>query len=199
MNRSAITIILSALSLACFGQEVERENIDDHQAERQEWFYSQRQFPLGRIPTGARVNAIAAIRNLEIAARQQRPLRQASGHAVDPNKWTLIGPRPTGAGTTNVTAGRVNAIAIDPRDNNTVYIGAAEGGVWKTTDGGAKWTPLTDDQSSIANGAMAIDPTNPDTVYVGTGEDNFAQGTYYCAGILKSTDRGDPRGHLCGV
>jgi uncharacterized protein (TIGR03437 family) len=198
MNRAAVPIILSALSLACFGQEVGQEDIDNHQAERQEWFYSQRQFPLGRIPTGARVNAIAAIRNLEIAARQQRPLGQATAHAADPNKWTLIGPRPTGGGTTNVTAGRVNAVAIDPRDNNTVYIGAAEGGVWKTTDGGANWTPLTDDQPSIANGAIALDPTNPDIVYVGTGEENFAQDSYYGAGILKSTDAGKTWTNIVG-
>src|SRR6202011_6164713 len=90
----------------------------------------------------------------------------------------------------SVTAGRVNAIAIDPRDNNVVYIGAAEGGVWKTTDGGINWTPLTDSQPSLATGSIAIDPTNPDTVYVGTGEENFAGDSYYGAGILKSTDGG---------
>src|SRR5437667_3244726 len=104
MNRIAVPIILSVLSLGCFGQEVEREDIDNHQAERQEWFYSQRQFPLGRIPTGARVNAISSIRSMEAAARQQRPLGQVTAHLADPNKWTLIGPRPTGGGTTNVTS-----------------------------------------------------------------------------------------------
>ena len=75
-------------------------------------------------------------------------------------------------GTPNVVAGRVNAVAIDPRDNNTVYMGAAEGGVWKTTNGGLNWTPLTDQQASLANGAIALDPANPDIVYVGTGENN---------------------------
>src|SRR5260370_30639509 len=112
MNR-AVPIFLLALSLVGFGQEV-KQDIDDHQAERQEWFYSQREYPLGRIPTGARINAIAAIKNMESAARQQRLLLRATPHAVDPNNWTLIGPSPTGAGTINVTAGRVNAIAIDP-------------------------------------------------------------------------------------
>ena len=198
-NRLAVLTILSAFSLACYGQEVDKvkDDIDDHQAERQEWFYSQREFPLGRIPTGARINAIAAIRNME-NARQQRPLALASPHAADPNNWTLIGPRPTGAGSTNVTAGRVNAIAIDPRDNNIVYMGAAEGGVWKTTDGGVTWTPLTDDQPSIANGAIVLDPSNPDIVYVGTGEENFAVDSYYGAGILKSTDGGQTWTNIVG-
>src|SRR5579872_647399 len=181
----------------CYGQQTDRprqqasQDIDDHQADREEWFYSQRQYPLAQIPAGARIDAITATRRIEAAARRQRPLNPNIPHAIDANNWTLIGPKPTGGGTNNITAGRINAIAIDPRDNNTVYIGAAEGGVWKTTDGGATWTPLTDDQPSLANGAIVLDPNNPDTVYVGTGEENFAQDSYYGAGILKSTDAGN--------
>ena len=109
---------------------------------------------------------------------------------LEVGSWTPIGPQPTSAGTNFVTSGRVNSIAIDPRNNNIVYAGAAEGGVWKSTDGGATWKPLTDAQPSMANGAIALDPSNPDTVYVGTGEENFAIDSYYGAGILKSTDAG---------
>ncbi len=163
-------------------------------AARQQWFYDQRAFPQTRIPAGAR---LAALEHIE---RHNRPVRSAAPNAksiearftltTDTANWTMIGPQPTGGGTPNATAGRINAIAIDPRDNNTVYIGAAEGGVWKTTDGGTTWTPLTDQQASLANGAIAIDPSNPDTIYVGTGEENFAGDNYYGAGILKSTDAG---------
>lgn len=117
---------------------------------------------------------------------------------MDSANWTMIGPRPTGGGSDYVTAGRVNAIAIDPRDNNVAYIGAAEGGVWKTTDGGTTWTPLTDNQPSLATGAIVIDPNNPDTVYVGTGEENFAYDSYYGAGILKSTDGGSTWTNIVG-
>src|SRR5262249_35269194 len=74
--------------------------------------------------------------------------------------------------------------------SKTIYIGAAEGGVWKTVNGGVSWKPLTDSQPSLANGAIALDPSNPDTVYVGTGEENFAIDSYYGAGILKSTNGG---------
>lgn len=189
MKPTVFLIGLFLLGIAAHAQDVEKDD-DDHQLERQQWFYNQREFPLGHIPTGARINAIEAVKAIERAARQGRPLAGGSSRAVDASTWNLIGPRPTESGTNYVTSGRVNSIAIDPRDNNTVYIGAAEGGVWKTTDGGVNWTSLTDDQPSIATGAVALDPTNPDTVYVGTGEENFAGDSYYGAGILKSTDAG---------
>src|SRR5258706_8660427 len=187
----AITI---AFCIPSFAQVRER---DDHEKDRDEWFYSQRSYPRAQIPAGARLNAIAEIERIDRAARASHPqaLEAAAidgglAAALDASTWTSIGPRPTDLGSIYVTAGRVNAIAIDPRDNNVVYLGAAEGGVWKTTDGGINWRPLTDDQNSLASGAIAIDPTNPDTVYAGTGEENFAIDSYYGAGILKSTNGG---------
>src|SRR5690348_7721681 len=178
---------------------------DDHQAAREKWFYGQRAYPLGHIPTGARLNAIRDIEQIDAAARTRRQALRAAtvpgglpDATTDSANWTLIGPRPTDSGSNYVTAGRVNAIAIDPRDNNVVYMGAAEGGVWKTIDGGATWKPLTDDQPTLANGAIALDPTNPDIVFVGTGEENFAIDSYYGAGILKSTDGGAHWTNLVG-
>ena len=170
---------------------------NDDPRERQEWFYSQRAYPGNSIPPGARLNAIRQVQRIDAAARARRAaVAPAAAAAFNPAitndaaNWTMIGPQPTDAGTTYVTAGRVNAIAIDPRDNNVVYIGAADGGVWKTTDGGVNWKPLTDNQPSLAMGSIAIDPNNPDTIYAGTGEENFAVNSYYGAGILKSTDGG---------
>jgi photosystem II stability/assembly factor-like uncharacterized protein len=81
-------------------------------------------------------------------------------------------------------------VAIDPSDPSVIYLGAALGGVWKTTDEGQTWTPLTDDQPSLAMGAIAIDPLNPQTIYAGTGEENFSGDSYYGAGILRSEDAG---------
>ena len=195
MKYPVLSICIGVSCILSFAQQP--GELDDQQAAREEWFYSQRGYPLRQIPAGARLKAINAIKSVEAAARARRPTLGAgktSGASLaatlDSTNWTSIGPRPTDAGSTEVTAGRVNAIAIDPRDNNTVYIGAAEGGVWKTTDGGANWTPLTDNEVSLASGAIALDPANPDTVYVGTGEENFAQDSYYGAGILKSTDAG---------
>ena len=64
-------------------------------------------------------------------------------------------------------SGLIFAAAVDPRNSSVMYLGAA-GGVWKTTDGGQTWLPLTDDQPSLEIGALALDPNNPDIVYAGT-------------------------------
>jgi photosystem II stability/assembly factor-like uncharacterized protein len=105
----------------------------------------------------------------------------------------MIGPEPVGleSGTRwGTSAGRVTALVVDPRDANVVYLGAAEGGVWKTTDGGQTWTPLTDDQPTLAVGSLTLDPSNPDVLYVGTGEANFSYDAFAGAGILKTMDGG---------
>ena len=186
-----------ALSVACgisFGQARRQDVVDDQQAEREAWFYGQRAYPLGRIPTGARLKALAEIERINQEARTAG----LSPRALIAEGWTSIGPQPTNPGSQYVTAGRVNSIAIDPNNSNTLYIGAAEGGVWKSTDGGQTWTPLTDAQPSLADGAIALDPSNSDIVYVGTGEENFAIDSYYGAGILKSTDAGATWKNLVG-
>jgi uncharacterized protein (TIGR03437 family) len=105
-------------------------------------------------------------------------------------QWTQLGPQPTVDNSQLATSGRVTALAVDPRSDNTVYLGASEGGVWKTTNGGTSWTPLTDYEPSLSIGALAVAPANPDIVYAATGEGSFSPGNYYGAGILKSTDAG---------
>ncbi|HEY7833867.1 MAG TPA: hypothetical protein VIG30_09880 [Ktedonobacterales bacterium] len=115
------------------------------------------------------------------------PIGYTTGNPSGP--WTTMGPNPINAGGTNY-AGRVAALAVDQTNANIIYLGAAEGGVWKTTDGGNTWTPLTDQQASMATGAITIDPTNHNTIYVGTGEPNQALDNYNGVGVLKSTDGG---------
>ncbi len=79
---------------------------------------------------------------------------------------------------------------VHPNDPNTVYIGGAQGGVWKTTDGGETWQPLTDQQSTLAVGSMAFAPNDPNTIYVGTGEPHNSADSYYGDGLLKTVDGG---------
>ena len=82
-------------------------------------------------------------------------------------------------------------IAAHPINANTIYIAAAGGGVWKTTDGGSIWIPLTDSQPTLAMGAIASAPSNPSVIYAGTGEANNSSDSHFGGGILVSTDGGD--------
>jgi len=164
--------------------------------QREDWFYQQRAYPHKKIPTGARLNALHQL-DLELEAERLHPMVVPMGVAAP--AWKFIGPKPIETPYTDrVVSGRVSAIAIDPTNTDVIYAGAAEGGVWKTTNAGATWTELTDTQASLAAGSIAIDPENHLTVYVGTGEENFNGDSYYGAGILKSTNGGATWTHICG-
>ncbi len=86
-------------------------------------------------------------------------------------------------------SGRVSAIAIDG-SSGSVYVGGAQGGVWKSIDGGATWIPLSDNLMSTAVGSIALDPNNPGWIYLGTGEGNGTCDSYGGVGVYKSTDGG---------
>jgi len=115
---------------------------------------------------------------------QAMAMKQAAVVAGGP-AWTFRGP-------TNI-GGRITDLAVHPADADTVYAGAAEGGVLRSTDGGQTWTPLFDDQPSLSIGALAIDPGDPDVIYAGTGEVNPGGGgvAYGGAGLFRSIDAGD--------
>ena len=110
------------------------------------------------------------------------------GGAACAVEWIELGPAPiTSAGYT----GRVSAIACSPTDPDRYFVAGADGGVWRSTDGGSTWTPLTDDMPTTAIGALAIDPVNENVIYAGTGEANYANHSRYGLGLYKSTDGGD--------
>ncbi|MBX3096248.1 MAG: hypothetical protein KF812_05245 [Fimbriimonadaceae bacterium] len=84
--------------------------------------------------------------------------------------------------------GRVNAVAYDPNNAGTYYIGAANGGVWKTTDAGVNWMGLSDTWPLMGVSALAVHPTNSNIVLAGTGDfDGFDVAGF---GIMRSTDGG---------
>jgi photosystem II stability/assembly factor-like uncharacterized protein len=93
-------------------------------------------------------------------------------------------------------SGRVAAIEVAPNDPNTIYVGAATGGVWKSTNGGSHWQPVFDDQDVHAIGAIAVSPANPDVVWVGTGEGNVRNSASVGRGVYRSLDAGRTWQHM---
>src|SRR6202040_734932 len=79
----------------------------------------------------------------------------------DDFKWRMIGP---------FRGGRTRAVAGVPSQPNVFYIGAVDGGVWKTDDAGRTWQPIFDEQPTQSIGAIAVAPSDPSVIYVGSGE-----------------------------
>ncbi len=175
--------------------EPEREGKGSAEAE----FFAQRAYPLTTIPADARQKAV------EQAAAEERRFRSSPRFANEFTQleadsdlgWTQLGPQPIKADPRDPSgsySGRVTALALHPQydgtNNRTVYVGGAHGGLWRSTDNGQNWTPLTDDLPSQAVGSIAIDPTNPNIIFVGSGEGNRSGDSYYGAGLYKTTDGG---------
>ncbi|MCA1762489.1 MAG: hypothetical protein LC664_05790, partial [Flavobacteriales bacterium] len=105
-------------------------------------------------------------------------------------EWEAVGPFEwEGQNGWNPGLGRVNAIVEDPSNNDIVYVCTPSGGLWKSTDSGNNWVPLTDNLPAIGASGLAIDPTNTDILYLATG-DGDGNDTY-SLGVLKSEDGGE--------
>jgi photosystem II stability/assembly factor-like uncharacterized protein len=104
--------------------------------------------------------------------------------------WSFMGPAPLNSDFYGEVSGRISSLAVDPTNSNVAFAAAAGGGLWKTTDGGTTWSPMTDDLPRLSSGSVAIDPNDPSTIYYGTGELNFSIDSYPGEGIFKSTDGG---------
>ncbi len=109
---------------------------------------------------------------------------------TESTSWLGLGPAPMQSSFYANVSGRITCLAVDPTNHDVVYAGAADGGLWKSTDGGSSWTPLTDNLPRLSSGSVAIDPNNPNVIYYGTGELNFNIDGYPGTGIFKSTDAG---------
>ncbi len=102
--------------------------------------------------------------------------------------WELAGP-------TNI-GGRITDIAIHPDSPETIYLGAASGGVWKSVDNGTNWEYKFNGVNLISIGDIAIDPNNENIIYAGTGEANASSYSFMGDGIYKSTNAGEDWEHM---
>jgi len=152
-------------------------------SEQQVLHFRQKRLPEGEeeIPADLYLTAREQMRGMQSYSTAQNRLLSAGETNVEAN-WTELGPGNIG--------GRTRAMVIHPTDPNTMFAAASSGGVWKTTDGGASWKPLTDMLANLAVNALAIDRGNPNVLYAGTGEGFYNSGSLRGAGIFKSTDGG---------
>ncbi len=177
---------------------------------REQWFAQGRTLDLE--PAASARNHALRQKMAMRAIRRAQPRQESSLNAFA-GEWVQLGPAPlisdaSGVGLQdyNFVAGRATAVAIDPADSSgdTVYIGGAYGGIWKSLNAGplssnpgsVAWVPLTDNEATLAVGSIAIQPqlSNPDprksVILVGTGETNGSADSYYGLGILRSADAG---------
>ncbi len=132
----------------------------------------------------SRTKAIAQMRRSELSAAQERAALDQPLAAM----WQPLGPSPIPVNGTTSYSGRVSAIAVHPTNPNIVYVGTAQGGLYRSLNGGATWTPLLDGALSLAIGSIAIAPSNPSTVFVGTGEAAFSADSFFGVGIYRITN-----------
>ena len=176
-------LVLAASLLAAACQTVTPPILNPNPApeskglERERWMFEQRAYPFGTIPAGARRIALDEARRAAVET--------LSSDATAGPYWRPVGPLPVetywpwGAAT-----GRVKALAVSPANPGLVLAGSSSGGIWRSTDGGRNFTPVSDNHADLAVGAIAFAPSNPSLVYAAMGSD------FLGSGMLRSTDAG---------
>lgn len=108
---------------------------------------------------------------------------------LPPSNWQPVGPfTHTNTGSWSSGQGRVNFVCQDPNNTNTIYLGAPAGGIWKSTDSGMNWQPMSDYLPQIGVSGIAVDHTNSNVIYIATGDKDGS--STYSIGVLKSIDGG---------
>jgi photosystem II stability/assembly factor-like uncharacterized protein len=159
------------------------EGEDEAIEKRLEWFINAR--GLDENPD-ARMRRAQAVGHLKLQMANAVPALLAS------EAWEQRGPE----GMTMLNwdmgnvIGRVTALAVDPANEDTIYLGAAAGGVWKTTTGGQSWTQLFDTIGTESIGSILMENGNPDHIWVGTGEAFAGCLDYFGLGLFYSSDGG---------
>lgn len=128
---------------------------------------------------------------------------QAASSKTAASGWIPVGPFGYGSPVDPYDVegvGRINSITFHPTAPNTYWVAVAQGGVWKTTDDGQNWQPLTDDLPTLRVSDIAVQANNPDVMYICSGDygyidvalhtDNRKRHTHYGLGIFKTSDGG---------
>lgn len=140
-----------------------------------DWFYLQRRMPDGSLPQERWDEALQQ-------AHLERARTRVTAAATSALVWQNVGPYNIG--------GRVTALAVPAGQTSTIYLGSANGGVWKSVNSGANWTCLTDNVPFYSVGALAVCPQNINTIYCGSGEANGSVDSYDGNGLWISRDAG---------
>ena len=174
----------------------------------EEWAH--KAYPASDIPFGAQVDALRSFQHLNATYRASLPTLGPNDVGVNP--WTSVGPSKaeypdvlTFFGADYTAAGRTTALAIRQpcsAENCTLFVGAAGGGIWRTTNalgaaGTQNWQFISGSFGSNAIGVMSWEPDN--RLYVGTGEPHASGDSEAGLGIWKSGDRGDTWTHLPSI
>ncbi|MEZ4816370.1 MAG: T9SS type A sorting domain-containing protein [Flavobacteriaceae bacterium] len=162
----SILVVLSFFSCKHASEDIPGKSIEKHP---HDFMFMQRAYPTGEIKTEAYKEAIQW---------KKQQTRSTGG------TWEFVGPVNIG--------GRITDIEIPIDQPQTYYVGAASGGIFKTTDAGASWAPIFDEQEMLSIGDIEISKNNTNVVWVGTGEVNAGGGSlaYDGDGIYKSEDGG---------
>jgi photosystem II stability/assembly factor-like uncharacterized protein len=186
MKNIILVVFLTMICLPVFAQEDEGHETPESIRQREEFVHVRRSGGPERSYTP---NAYEnALRHKETIVKD----KDVQGSLTRSVNWLTANPKGMFYSRTgnNFIAGRTNSIAFITGQPNLMYIAAAQGGVWKTTNGGVNWIPLTDNLPTLACGDVVVNQSNPNVIYLGTGELNYSGDSQYGDGIFKSGDAG---------
>jgi photosystem II stability/assembly factor-like uncharacterized protein len=167
------TIVLLTAVLIASRPLLKKQKKTENREAPEEWLFNQRAYPYGKINYSAYFSSL----------QQAKTMRMAKSQYFN-DSWQFAGPVNIG--------GRITDIEMFPTDQNTIYIGTASGGIFKSTNQGATWFPIFDDIPVLSIGDIAIDPKDKNIIYAGSGEANASSnnGSFPGNGVYKSTDAG---------
>lgn len=184
MNKLLIALLIILTTPILFlAQESEENETGESIMQREQFIYVRRAGGPGKkLPPNAYELALREKESLLLDANVLHSLTRSVA-------WQSVNPTGMFYSRTgnNYIAGRTNSLAFVTGAPSTMYTAAAQGGVWKTVDGGLNWIAVTDNLPTLACGDVVVDPNNPNILFLGTGELNYSGDSQYGDGIYKSS------------